>query len=80
MIAGPSGGANALRRPPGYAGSHSALTTAGDTHPAAMHLAGISTTLDMYATCIERTNVSRAVRAGERAAAYGLGDTGSGTR
>jgi len=47
-----------------------------------MHLAGILTTLDMYATCIERTNVSRAVRAGERAAAYGLGirDTGYGIR
>src|SRR5450759_5512244 len=33
----PGAGANALRRPPGNAGSRSALTTAGDTHPAAMH-------------------------------------------
>src|SRR5450756_609084 len=57
----------------GYAVSRSVQTAAGSSSPACMRLAGISTTLDMYATCIAgsgESGVPRAVRAVERAPAY----------
>ena len=70
---------DSVRRPV-YAASRSRLRTTERSLRAAMRPAGISTALDMSATGIRWKGVLGAVRAGERAPAYGLGRADTGAR